>query len=357
MDDSAPARDPPALPSRPRPALPLSPLPPLPQRPRPVVHSSSTAHEPPQLSPTQASLLSAPPLPTRRRPAAVYPRDHITTPPPVVHVEHATRATPPVRSAGHRRGAASLPTNMPLASALIAAVATPPAQSLLAAKDQASGGSGRRGSSGSKSAVSARGPDSRDTLASNTATPPPGIRDAATRDAHANLSCNRFSDNVLNFRDLGVSVINAERQMGSSHASANGAGPMAGVVFRSAELGSAGERDVKTLLSKYGIRTIIDLRSELEARANDILAKHYPATMQPTADESSEKLLRLRAAQLRSTIVEVAAHDYEAATRPWERLGESSASWSRRNSLRYSRSIGNTRGDPVARAMAHLYDP
>ncbi|KAJ2764341.1 hypothetical protein IWQ57_005200, partial [Coemansia nantahalensis] len=196
-----------------------------------------------------------------------------------------------------------------------------------------------------------------DTLASNTATPPPGIRDAATRDAHANLSCNRFSDNVLNFRDLGVSVINAERQMGSSHASANGAGPMAGVVFRSAELGSAGERDVKTLLSKYGIRTIIDLRSELEARANDILAKHYPATMQPTADESSEKLLRLRAAQLRSTIVEVAAHDYEAATRPWERLGESSASWSRRNSLRYSRSIGNTRGDPVARAMAHLYDP
>ncbi|KAJ2156621.1 hypothetical protein GGF46_005064 [Coemansia sp. RSA 552] len=188
-------------------------------------------------------------------------------------------------------------------------------------------------------------------------TPSADVRSAAMHDARVNQARQMFSDKVLNFRDLGVSVIRVALGIHHSRAKAESIGPMPGVVFRSAEVGSVGEHDVKTLFSKYGIRTIIDLRSELEARASDILMRHYPASMQPTADQSMERLLKLRAEQLRNTIVEVAAHDYESTARPWERTGESRATWSRRNSLRYSRSIGNPRKDSLARALAHLYDP
>ncbi|KAJ2372384.1 hypothetical protein H4S02_009229, partial [Coemansia sp. RSA 2611] len=191
---------------------------------------------------------------------------------------------------------------------------------------------------------------------SRQATPSEDVRSAALDDARENMGRAMFSDRVLNFRDLGVSVMRAARAQHQSRVRAERVGPMPGVVFRSAEVGSAGEHDVKTLFSKYGIRTIIDLRSELEARASDILTTHYPSSMQPTADQSVEKLMRLRTTQLRNTIVEVAAHDYEAAARPWERTGESRSSWTRRNSLRYSRSVGDPQNDPLARALAHLYD-
>ncbi|KAJ2823551.1 hypothetical protein GGI24_003650 [Coemansia furcata] len=165
-----------------------------------------------------------------------------------------------------------------------------------------------------------------------------------------------FSDKVLNFRDIGVSAIKAGILLHQDKAKAESVGPMPGVVFRSAELGSACEHDVKMLFSKYGIRTIIDLRSELEARASDIIMRHYPASIQPTVDQSMDKLMKLRAMQLQNTIVEVAAHSYESAARPWEKTGESRASWSHRNSLRYSKSIGDPRKDPLARELAHLYD-
>ncbi|KAJ2889583.1 hypothetical protein IWW38_004620, partial [Coemansia aciculifera] len=165
-----------------------------------------------------------------------------------------------------------------------------------------------------------------------------------------------FSDKVLNFRDIGVSAIKAGLFLRQNKATAESVGPIPGVVFRSAELGSACEHDVKMLFSKYGIRTIIDLRSELEARASDIMMRHYPSSIQPTADQSMEKLMKLRATQLQNTIVEVAAHSYESAARPWERIGESRSSWSHRNSLRYTKSIGDPSKDPLARALMHLYD-
>ncbi|KAJ2472824.1 hypothetical protein GGI02_001304 [Coemansia sp. RSA 2322] len=185
---------------------------------------------------------------------------------------------------------------------------------------------------------------------------PEDVRMVAINDAHTNMSLRLFSDKVLNFRDIGVSVIKAGLQLHQDRAKAERVGPMPGVVFRSAELGSAGEHDVKMLFSKYGIRTIIDLRSELEARASDIIMKHYPASIQPTADQSMERLMRLRASQVQKTIVEVAAHSYESAARPWERTGESRTSWSHRNSLRYTKSIGDPNKDPLARALMHLYD-
>ncbi|KAJ1809898.1 hypothetical protein LPJ75_004301, partial [Coemansia sp. RSA 2598] len=187
-------------------------------------------------------------------------------------------------------------------------------------------------------------------------TPSDDVRRVAIIDANKNPANKMFSDRVLNFRDIGASVIKMGLKLNKDRVRAEHEGPLPGVVFRSAELGSACEHDVKMLFSRYGIRTIIDLRSELEARASDIMMRHYPASIQPTADQSMEKLMKLRAAQVRQTIVEVAAHDYEAAARPWEKTGESRTSWSHRNSLRYTRSIGDPKKDPLARALVHLYD-
>ncbi|KAJ2609335.1 hypothetical protein EV177_004507 [Coemansia sp. RSA 1804] len=206
------------------------------------------------------------------------------------------------------------------------------------------------------SSVQAYNLSAEDAFADRSATSPEDIRRAAIQDASDNINRKMFSDKVLNFRDLGVSAIKAGLKLHQSWDKAKHEGPMPGVVFRSAELGSAYEHDVKMLFSKYGIRTIIDLRSELEARASDILIKHYPASIQPTADQSIERLMRLRAAQVRKTLVEVAAHSYETAAKPWERTGETQTSWSKRNSLKYSRSLGDPRRDPFARALAHLYD-
>lgn len=186
--------------------------------------------------------------------------------------------------------------------------------------------------------------------------PVPSVREVAIRDAQANMDKKMFSNKVLNFRDLSVSVIKAGLQHHLDRERAEHEGPMPGVVFRSAELGSANEHDIKMLFSKYGIRTIIDLRSELEARASEIITKHYPSSIQPTADQSMERLMKLRASQLKKTVVEVAAHDYEVAAKPWEKTGETRSSWSQRNSLRYSKSIGDPRKDPLARELAHLYD-
>ncbi|KAJ1816835.1 hypothetical protein LPJ60_005138 [Coemansia sp. RSA 2675] len=264
---------------------------------------------------------------------------------------------PAVHKSGIHRSTNSLPVNVPFLSA-------PPADALLAVEPSAppiagrvrtfnSAGHIRMPSSESDSrGVGRRAPPPEHASAS----PPHDVRMAAIQDAHANLNQKMFSDKVLNFRDIGVSAIKAGIMLRQDKARAESVGPMPGVVFRSAELGSAYEHDVKMLFSKYGIRTIIDLRSELEARASDIIMRHYPASIQPTADQSMDKLMKLRATQLQNTIVEVAAHSYESSARPWEKTGESRASWSHRNSLRYSKSIGDPRKDPLARALAHLYD-
>ncbi|KAJ2223014.1 hypothetical protein H4R99_004415 [Coemansia sp. RSA 1722] len=200
------------------------------------------------------------------------------------------------------------------------------------------------------------GPVEKYMFARASSTPSNDVRRVAIIDAQQNPASKMFSDRVLNFRDIGASVIKLGLKLNKDRVRAEHEGPLPGVVFRSAELGSACEHDVKMLFSRYGIRTIIDLRSELEARASDIMMRHYPASIQPTADQSMEKLMKLRAAQVRQTIVEVAAHDYETAARPWEKTGESRTSWSHRNSLRYTRSIGDPKKDPLARALVHLYD-
>ncbi|KAJ1930885.1 hypothetical protein EC988_009973, partial [Linderina pennispora] len=184
--------------------------------------------------------------------------------------------------------------------------------------------------------------------------PPEEVQRVALRKAKEYGGEQMFSDKVLNFRDIGASVIKLQLKLHDERGLSKKEGPMPGVVFRSAELGSAGEKDVKTLFSRYGIRTIIDLRSELEARASDILTKHYPASLEPTPGQSMEKLVKLRQQQIRQTIVEVAAHDYEGAAKPWERTGDSQHAWSQKNSLRYSRMLGDAHNDPLARALSHL---
>ncbi|KAJ1857376.1 hypothetical protein LPJ76_001754 [Coemansia sp. RSA 638] len=313
-----------------------------------------------QTMPVQPELIATPPL-VQCEPGPECPTEgtYETIDRPAEHAKFQldTYATPaPVHRGGFHRSVNSLPTNVPVISAPPGSdqlLATPSAPPLTARMPTFISVGHRLEPSDSGSSD---GADAEPELLSRQATPSDDVRSAALDDAQANMGRAMFSDRVLNFRDLGVSVMRAGLAMHQSRTRAGRIGPMPGVVFRSAEVGSAGEHDVKTLFSKYGIRTIIDLRSELEARASDILTTHYPASMQPTSGQSDEKLARLRAAQLRNTIVEVAAHDYEAAARPWERTGETHASWSRRNSLRYSRSIGDPRRDPLARALAHLYD-
>ncbi|KAJ2083430.1 hypothetical protein H4R24_000809 [Coemansia sp. RSA 988] len=378
--------------------------PPLPTSPRP------TRDIPPPLptSPRPTHVTTPPALPTTRRPAlsttppqqasrafshhaptegsfetsdddtlALHPTSHAkfsldAARPTATETQHTPQ---PVHRSGFHRSVNSLPTNMPLISA-------PPASESPLAMPSAppitdrvptfiSVGHPRNSShenlhadsasttSASSSVVSLQSspPATEYPFASRTVTPSVDVCNVAMHTASANMDSKMLSDRVLNFRDLGVSVLKASLRKGHSIGAGDHAGPMPGVVFRSAEVGSAGEHDVKTLFSKYGIRTIIDLRSELEARASDILTTHYPAGMQPTAGQSFDKLSNLRATQLRNTIVEVAAHDYEAAARPWERTGETQSSWSRRNSLRYTKSLGDPRKDPLASALAHLYDP
>ncbi|KAJ2437169.1 hypothetical protein IWW46_005451, partial [Coemansia sp. RSA 2440] len=313
-----------------------------------------------QTIPIQPEHIATPPL-VQCEPGPDCPTEgtYETIDRPVEHAKFqldAFAAPAPVHRGGFHRSVNSLPTNVPVISAPPGSdqlLATPSAPPLTARMPTFISVGHRLDPSDSSSSD---GADTEPELLSRQATPSDDVRSAALNDAQANMGRTMFSDRVLNFRDLGVSVMRAGLAMHQSRTRAGRIGPMPGVVFRSAEVGSAGEHDVKTLFSKYGIRTIIDLRSELEARANDILTAHYPASMQPTSDQSDEKLARLRTAQLRNTIVEVAAHDYEAAARPWERTGETHASWSRRNSLRYSRSIGDPRRDPLARALTHLYD-
>ncbi|KAJ1798544.1 hypothetical protein LPJ59_002428 [Coemansia sp. RSA 2399] len=272
-------------------------------------------------------------------------------------------ALEPAHRAALHRSANSLPMNVPLISAppsgnqppiMPSAPPIPKRTPTFMSLDDAIMPSST--STGSHSLPLAYDSGVENATENKSATPPEDVRKVAIQDASENLNRKMFSDKVLNFRDLGVSVIKTGLKMNQSWDKAKQEGPMPGVVFRSAELGSAYEHDVKMLFSKYGIRTIIDLRSELEARASDILIKHYPASMQPTANQSLEKLMKVRAAQVRKTIVEVAAHSYETAAKPWEKTGETHTSWSKRNSLKYSRSLGDPLRDPFARALAHLYD-
>ncbi|KAJ2674548.1 hypothetical protein IWW42_001719 [Coemansia sp. RSA 1085] len=391
-------------------AAPSSPLPPVPteQEPAPVTALAEAPPLPRRRGTSAASKNSqAPPLPARRGSSAVEDNrdkrdppsasrqhqapplplrrntvqpEHISTPPPLglyepgpegtsegtyaADTDKAPTVTQPtsdsnayhIPTAAHRGGfhrtVNSLPVNVlpisapPDSDALLVMPSAPPLTDRIPTFMSV-------GHHVGASDVSSSSSDSLE--ASRRATPAPNIQIAALSDARANMKQAKLSDRVLNFRDLGVSVMRAGCAMHQSRTRASQTGPMPGVVYRSAEVGSAGEHDVKTLLSRYGIRTIIDLRSELEARASDILSTHYPASIQPSSDDS-DKLTQLRTAQLRNTVVEVAAHDYEAAARPWERTGESRSSWSRRNSLRYSKSVGDPSKDPLARALSHLYD-
>ncbi|KAJ2793966.1 hypothetical protein H4R20_006377, partial [Coemansia guatemalensis] len=334
-----------------------SPAPPLPTSPRPT-HGS-----PPPLptSPRPKHVTTPPALPTTRRPTlnttppqrtsrdfghraptegsfetsdddtlALHPASHAKysldlARPTAAEAQHAPK---PVHRAGFHRSVNSLPTNVPLISAppagesSLAMPSAPPITDRVptfisvghhrdSSRDFVHADSASTDSA-SSSAVSLQSssPATEYPFASRTVTPSADVRSVAMHTASANMDSKMLSDRVLNFRDLGVSVLKATLRKGHSANAADHAGPMPGVVFRSAEVGSAGEHDVKTLFSKYGIRTIIDLRSELEARASDILTAHYPAGMQPTAGQSFDKLSNLRATQLRNTIVEVAAHDY-----------------------------------------------
>ncbi|KAJ2451469.1 hypothetical protein EV183_003603 [Coemansia sp. RSA 2336] len=392
VSTAAPASPLPPIPAErePAPAAALAEAPPLPRRrgasatsensqapPLPVRRGSSAVEENKGALPSAFRQHQAPQLPLRRNTAQP---EHISTPPPLGLYEPGPEGasegtyaadtdkmpivTQPMPdpnayhlpAAAHRGGfhrtVNSLPINVlpisapPDSDALLVMPSAPPLTDRIPTFMSVGHHIGT-------SDISSSSSDSME--ASRRATPAPNIQIAALSDARANMKQAKLSDRVLNFRDLGVSVMRAGRAMHQSRTRASQTGPMPGVVYRSAEVGSAGEHDVKTLLSRYGIRTIIDLRSELEARANDILSAHYPASIQPSTDDS-DKLAQLRTAQLRNTVVEVAAHDYEAAARPWERTGESRSSWSRRNSLRYSKSVGDPSKDPLARALSHLYD-
>ncbi|KAJ2614630.1 hypothetical protein H4S08_001632 [Coemansia sp. RSA 1365] len=350
---------PPALPTTPRPALNTTPL----QR-----MSRISGHH----ASTEGSFKTSDDDTPALHPASHAKYSLDIARPAVAKAQHTSQ---PTHRSGLHRSVNSLPTNVPLISAppaaesSLAAPSAPPITDRVptfvsvghhqdSSRDLARADAAST-SSASSSAVSSQSssPATEYPFASRAIKPSADVCSAAMHAASANMGNRLLSDRVLNFRDLGVSVLKASQRRGQSPNDTEHVGPMPGVVFRSAEVGSAGEHDVKTLFSKYGIRTIIDLRSELEARASDILTAHYPAGMQPTAGQSFDKLSNLRATQLRNTIVEVAAHDYEAAARPWERTGESRFSWSQRNSLRYRNSLGDPRKDPLASALAHLYDP
>ncbi|KAJ1899641.1 hypothetical protein LPJ66_001981 [Kickxella alabastrina] len=132
------------------------------------------------------------------------------------------------------------------------------------------------------------------------ATPPEDTRKAAIDSAYIGPAAKMLSDRVMNFRDLGVSIIELGLKLHNGRSRAESEGPLPGVVFRSAELGSACEEDVRTLFLRFGIRTIIDLRSEVEAHASDIVIYHYPASIQPTVGQSLERLMKLLTFQVHS---------------------------------------------------------
>ncbi|KAJ2743998.1 hypothetical protein GGI20_003325 [Coemansia sp. BCRC 34301] len=329
-----------------RPKVPTTPLPPP-----PVARRIGTDYDPLSIARGNFATLDSESLLMHPHSWAKYSFDTATS-----SIVENQRIPPAVHKSGIHRPTNSMPVNVPFISA-------PPDDAMLPVEPSAppiaervhtfnSAGHTREPSSGMGSMdvgrLVPRVPAS--------ASPPHDVRAAVIQDAQASLNRKMFSDKVLNFRDIGVSAIKAGLRLNQNRARAESVGPMPGVVFRSAELGSACEHDVKMLFSKYGIRTIIDLRSELEARASGIMMRHYPSSIQPTADQSMEKLMKLRAMQLQNTIVEVAAHSYESAARPWEKTGESRSSWSHRNSLRYTKSIGDPSKDPLARALMHLYD-
>ncbi|KAJ2844525.1 hypothetical protein GGI22_006848, partial [Coemansia erecta] len=278
------------------------PLPPLPYRQLPApTHTQMLPHRPSQQM--QQPPTSPPPKPSTPQPLAVRSRgpeyqtegnvnvldNSYSSIHPADHAKYlidttgdgdlAFREAPePAHRATHHRSANSLPMNVPLISAppsgnqppvMPSAPPIPKRIPTFMSLDHAI-------MPGSTSTGSYSLPLEYDSGVENatenkSATPPEDVRKVAIQDASENLNRKMFSDKVLNFRDLGVSVINSGLKLNQTWDKAKQEGPMPGVVFRSAELGSAYEHDVKMLFSKYGIRTIIDLRSELEARASDIL--------------------------------------------------------------------------------------
>ncbi|KAJ3272728.1 hypothetical protein HK104_004409, partial [Borealophlyctis nickersoniae] len=62
--------------------------------------------------------------------------------------------------------------------------------------------------------------------------------------------------NIVNFRDVGL---NYNRESGENYMKE-------GWLFRSGRLDDASTADLKILTEKYGIKTVIDLRSELEGK-------------------------------------------------------------------------------------------
>ncbi|KAJ1896096.1 hypothetical protein LPJ66_004196 [Kickxella alabastrina] len=165
------------------------------------------------------------------------------------------------------------------------------------------------------------------------ATPSEDTRKAAIDSAYTAPVTKMLSDRIMNFRDLGVSIIELGLKLHNDRSRAESEGPLPGVVFRSAELGSACEEDVRTLFSCFGIRTIIDLRSEIEAHASDIVVYHYPASIQPTVDQRLERLMKLLTFQ-------VCSDNSESADTSRETTDESQVILPQGNALQCAQSFG-----------------
>ncbi|KAI9091540.1 protein-tyrosine phosphatase-like protein [Phlyctochytrium arcticum] len=92
------------------------------------------------------------------------------------------------------------------------------------------------------------------------------------------LPSDRLSENgfttVANFRDVGRNF-NIDNEAGTKCGRAAIPPLKEGNFFRSARLDDASSSDVQTLQDRYGIKTIIDLRSELERRECDHVSSTF----------------------------------------------------------------------------------
>ncbi|CAM0135711.1 unnamed protein product [Umbelopsis sp. WA50703] len=89
--------------------------------------------------------------------------------------------------------------------------------------------------------------------------------------ALATLTESRKFDNIANFRDVGLSCTTRVEEGIQRYIKE-------GILFRSGRLDDASNSDLDILTSVYGIRTIVDLRSETEGKIGSMLADAFPAS-------------------------------------------------------------------------------
>ncbi|KAJ2962219.1 hypothetical protein NQZ79_g2625 [Umbelopsis isabellina] len=96
----------------------------------------------------------------------------------------------------------------------------------------------------------------------------PTVDDAT---AEATLTEPRRFENIVNFRDVGLSCTTKDENGLQRYIKE-------GILFRSGRLDDASNADLDVLTNVYGIRTIVDLRSETEGKIGSMLADAFPAS-------------------------------------------------------------------------------